>query len=45
MYSVKLLRFLIRNKQTCGFNLLFQLTRLHDTIVLDLSASLIKIYH
>ena len=38
MYDVSLLLFLISNLWTRVFNLLFQLTKLHDAIVLDLSA-------
>ena len=43
MYDVSLLLFLISNLWTRVFNLLFQLTKLHDAIVLDLSASLIRV--
>ena len=43
MYDVSLLLFLISNLWTRGFNLLFQLTKLDDAIVLDLSASLIRV--
>ena len=43
MYDVSLLLFLISNLWTRVFNLLFQPTKLHDAIVLDLSASLIRV--